>query len=121
MIDGARRSSHELVVIGIDKVRLKVRKFGLAAKVRKRRGAVEQKLVRYRVAGSLLGYGDVAIGLEVAAVVFGFEFDAFVVPAGVVERAQHQGLAEKAVVDEISRDLVVGIDAEIEIGTGFSV
>ena len=121
LIDGARRGGNELVVIGIDKVRLKVRKLGQAAEIRKRRRAVEQILVRHRVARSLLGHSDVAIGLEVATVVLGVEFDAFVVAAGIVEGAQHQGLAEKAVVDEISRDLVVGIDAEIEIGTAFPV
>ncbi|MEI9925258.1 MAG: hypothetical protein WDN50_18760 [Bradyrhizobium sp.] len=47
------------------------------------------------------------------------EFDAFIISLGIVERAQHQRLAEQAVVDQIGRDLVIGIDAEIEIGASF--
>src|SRR6202021_2550545 len=45
LIDGTGRGGNELVVIGIDKVRLNVLKLGQAAQGRKRRDVVEQILV----------------------------------------------------------------------------
>src|SRR6202047_4674724 len=83
--NGPRRGGDELVVIGIDEVRLDVLKPGQAAEIGERHGVVEQKLVRNRVDRPLLRYGDVAVGLEVGTIEFGMEFDAFVPAFFVVE------------------------------------
>ena len=47
---------------------------------------------------------------------FSGELDAFIDAVGVVEGAEHQCLAEIAVVDEVGCDLVVNVDPEIEVG-----
>ena len=115
-IGGAGRAGHELGVIGIDPVRVEVLQLGQAAEIGQRRGVVEQILVRHHVGGFLLADGEVAIGLEIAAVVFGGKFDALDHALGVIEGAEHQSLAEIAVVDQVRRDLVIGVEAEIERG-----
>src|SRR4029453_13487597 len=50
-----------------------------------------------------------------------FELNAFIVAAGVVEGAQHQSLSKLAVVEQVRRGLVVGIDANLESRTAFRV
>jgi hypothetical protein len=59
--------------------------------------------------------------LEVAAGVLGLEFDALIVAARIVEGGEHQRLAEQAVIDQVLRNLVIGIDTEIEAGAALPV
>ena len=103
-------------MIRVDPVRIDVLQFGQAAEIRKRRNVVEQILVRHHLRGSFLANGDVAVGLKKAAVKFGAELDALDIALRVIESAEHQRLSEVAVIDQVGRDLVVGVDAKIEIG-----
>ena len=102
-------------VIGVDPVRIEVLQFGHAAKIGERRDVVEQILVGHHVGGFFKANGEVGVGLEIATVEFRAELDAFDGSLRVVEGAEHQRLAEIAVVDEIGRDLIICVDAEIEI------
>jgi hypothetical protein len=59
---------------------------------------------------------DIAVGLERAALVLGGKLDADILALGIVERGEHEGLSELAVVDEILRFLVISIDACFQSG-----
>jgi hypothetical protein len=58
-------------VIGVDPVRVDVLSQRQAAEIGKRHGVVEQIFVRYHIGGFLSPHGEVAIGLEIAAVKLG--------------------------------------------------
>ena len=62
------------------------------------------------------GPRQVAVNPEVAVGVGRFEFDADILGAVVVECGQHVGGTELAVVEQIARGLVVGVDADFEAG-----
>jgi hypothetical protein len=71
-------------------------------------------LVRHHIGGFLLGRGDVAVGPEIAAGEFRFQLDAFIIALRVIERAQNQRLAKISVVEQVGRDLVLGVDPDFE-------
>ena len=104
-----------LIVVGVDPVAVDILQLGETAEIGERRDVVEQILIGHHLGRFLLADGKIAVGLEIAAAIFGAELDAFVDALGVIEGAEHQRLAEIAVVEKIRRDLVVGVDAEIEM------
>ena len=110
----AGRAGHNLGVIGVDEMRLDVLELSQAAEIGERRRVIEQILVRHHVGGSLLGHGKIAIGLEIAACELCFQLDAFIIGPRVIERAEDQRLPEISVVDQVGRELVVGVYAELE-------
>ena len=85
-------------------------------RVGKRRRVVEQELVRDRIGRDLPRHRDIAVGLERAVLVFGRKLDADILALGIIERGEHEGLPELAVVDEILRFLVISIDAGFQSG-----
>ena len=91
-----------------------VLELGQASEIGERRGVVEQILVRHHVGGSLLGCREVDIGLEIAAGEFPGQLDALVIALRVIEGAQDQRLAEISIVDQIVRDLVIGVEPDLE-------
>ena len=103
-----------MAVIRVDEVTLDVVELRHAPEIGKRRGVIEQKLVRHHIGRSLLGRREVDVGLEIAAGEFPFELDAFIIAFRVIEGAQDQRLAEISVVDEIIRDLVIGVEPDLE-------
>ena len=85
-----------------------------AAEIGKRRGVIEHKLVRHHVGRSLLGGGKIDVALEIAAGKFRFQLDAFIIALRVIEGAQDQRLAKNSIVDEVIRNLVIGIEPHLE-------
>ena len=55
--------------------------------------------------------GQIAVGLEISVLIIDLALDAFVPSLGVVEGRQGVGLAELAVVDQVGRTFVVGVEA----------
>src|SRR6516165_3395127 len=87
LVRQASRAGHVLVMVGVDPMRRQVLKPGQAAEISERRRVIEQELVRYRLRCLLLTDRQVGVGLEIAAVIFGFELDALSDALGVVEGA----------------------------------
>ncbi len=77
-------------------------------------GVVLSNKYWFDTTGFLLGRGDVAVGLEIAAGEFRFQLDAFIIALRVIERAQNQRLAKISVVEQVGRDLVLGVDPDFE-------
>ncbi len=75
----------------------------------------EQELVGDDVGRDLPGERDVGIGIEAAIVVSGGELHAHVVGFFVVERGEHIRRAELSVVEQVLGDLVIGVDADLEV------
>ena len=105
-IGSAGRGGQGLGVVGIDI---------MGGDIGERVG-IEQILVRDHVGGELLSPCNVPIDLEIAVGVGGLELDADILRPVIVETAQHIGGAELAVVEQVSGDLVVAVDADFEAG-----
>jgi hypothetical protein len=101
LIGRAGGRGHPLRVVGIDPVRREILKLGQATEAGDRRRVVEQKLVRDRLGSDLARHGKIAVSLEAAAFVFGGKLNAEILALRIVERGEHIGGAELAVVDEI--------------------
>ena len=109
-----RRAGHVLVMVSVSPVRREVLKLSQPAEIRKRSGVVEQELVRDRLGRFLLRHCQIGIGLEITVAEFCRELDALRDAFGVIEAAEDEGLAELAVVEQVSCDLIVTVDTEIE-------
>ncbi len=75
----------------------------------------EQLLVGHDIGGALDGPGEVGVGAERPIPVFRSPLDAVVFALLVVERGEHVGGAELAVVEQVLGDLVIAVDADQEI------
>src|SRR5665213_58974 len=102
----ASRAGPLLCVIGVDVVVGDIGEFVSA----------EQILIRDYVLGYLTRPSEVAVGAEVSVLVSCAELDTRVLGGFVVEAAENERLAKLSVVQQILRDLVIGVDTDLKVG-----
>src|SRR5262245_21942179 len=79
-------------------------------------GGAEQVLVRYDIGSALDAPGEVAVGVEVAVFQSDAAFDAVIFPFFVIEGGQHIGRAKLPVIEQIARELVIAVNADLDTG-----
>ena len=75
----------------------------------------EQELVGHDLRRHLPGPGEIAVGAELAVLVFRLQLDPVVDALGVIEAVEHVGLAELAVVEQVRRVFPIAVDADLQV------
>ena len=74
-------------------------------------------MVRDDVGALLLGKRNVAVGREVLHCwLVGLDLDALVFCFSIIKAVEHEGLAKLAVIEEVSGELLVAVDPDLEAG-----